>query len=116
METPRMLFFRGSTPTLELELPLELTDEDTAFLTISQQSEPVLEYAMNATPSPAAQGRMYLCPNNPRLLLVEMAQADTVRCLAGDCELQLRIKTEFGADTFYPIRARVGQMRKEGVI
>ena len=116
MRTPRFILPRGSTPTLELRLPFALAEEDTVYLTISQQGTPVLEYARNGTAQPAAAGSLRLSEDEADLLLAEMTQADTAALQEGDCELQLRVKTALGADTFPVLRGFVGRMRKQGVI
>ena len=56
MRTPQFLIFRGSTPTLELLLPLAPTSSDVLYLTVSQNDVPVLELARNGRASPAGTG------------------------------------------------------------
>lgn len=116
MDESQFLFFRGSTPTLELALPLAVDWSDTLFLTLCQQGEKVLEYAMNGSPSPAAGGTLSRDETQENLLLLTMTQADTLALETGDLVLQLRIRTADGADTFRPIVGRVGPCLKEGVI
>ena len=116
MRTPRFLFFRGSTPTLELELPRELRDGDVVYLTFAQKGKRVLEYAINGRPSPAGTGSLIRSTEDGSLLLVGMSQADTLRLAAGDCELQLRVRSGDEAEVFPPIRGAVGQVRNQEVI
>ena len=109
------LFFRGSTPTLELVLPLAVDFSDTVYLTFSQGGRNVLEYAMNGSPSPAGTGT--LCrAEEENVLLLTMSQADTLALQTGDATLQLRLKNDVGADSFRPLAGRVGPALREGVI
>ena len=116
MRTPQFLIFRGSTPTLALQLPFSPASTDVVFVTFSQRDLVLLEYARNGTPSPAGAGTLSLSEDEPDTLLLEMTQADTLRLLAGDCRLQVRVKTDEGADTFFPVTGCVGEALKEGVI
>ena len=101
MEESQFLFFRGSTPTLELVLPLRLSYDDVIYLTLCQGGRPVLEYALNGSLN---------------VLLLTMSQADTLALETGNVDLQLRLKNSVGADTFRPLTGRVGPAWKEGVI
>ena len=116
MRTPQFFLFRGSTPTLELGLPLALGAADTAYLTLAQNGGKVLEYAFNGQQALSVQGVLAPLDTDPRTLAVSMTQADTLRLQAGDCELQLRVKTAEGADTFFPLFGQIGEARKDGVI
>ena len=116
MNESDFLFFRGSTPTLELVLPLAVGPEDTVYLTLSQGGRPVVEYALTGPPSPAGTGSLSRAEEDENVLLLTMTQADTLALQAGDAELQLRLCNEVGADTFRPLIGRVGPARKEGVI
>ena len=116
MRTPQFFFFRGSTPTLELALPFALGAGDAAYLTLSQDGLNPLEYAYNGQQASYVQGSLTPLEEDPKTLAVSMTQADTLRLQAGDCELQLRVKTDQGADAFFPIFGQIGETRKEGVI
>lgn len=116
MEEGEFLFFRGSTPTLELVLPLAVGWTDTVCLTLAQGGRPVLEYAINGTASPAGTGTLRRDEAEENLLLLTMSQADTLALEAGDLELQLRLKNDVGADSFRPLRGRVGPVLREGVL
>lgn len=116
MRRPHFLFYRGSSPTLELVLPLRLAPTDTVYATFSQGAQTALEYALNGTPSPAGTGSLSLAPGAQSTLLLSMTQADTLALASGDCALQLRVKTQAGADTFPPLHGTVGQTQKEGSI
>ncbi len=115
MRIPQFIFYRGSTPTLELELPMALTGAETAWVTLSQQGQTVLDYAMHAQ-GQTGEGSLSLCDTDPCLLLVQLTQADTLALDHGDCELQLRLRTADGADTFAPCFGWVGQARRKGEI
>ena len=53
---------------------------------------------------------------NLKLILSIHAQTCLTCSRSGDCELQLRVRTEAGSDTFFPLCGAVGQARKEGVL
>ena len=116
MDEGEFLFFRGSTPTLELVLPLAVDWSDTVYLTMSQQGRAVLEYAMNGSPLPAGTGTLRRDETEENLLLLTMSQADTLALETGNVDLQLRLKNSVGADTFQPLTGRVGPAWKEGLI
>lgn len=110
------LFFRGSTPTLELVLPLAVGPEDTVYLSFAQAGQPVVEYALNGSPDPAGTGLLRRCEQERNVLLLTMSQRDTLALKSGETELQLRLKNDVGADTFQPLTGLVGPARKEGLI
>lgn len=116
MEEQEFLFFRGSTPTLELVLPLAVEAEDVVYLTFSQEGRAVVEYAINGRARPAGSGVLARDETEENVLLLTMTQEDTLRLAAGDAELQLRLKNSVGADTFRPLIGRVGPARKEGIL
>ncbi len=116
MRRPQFVFFRGSTPTLELELPLTLAEGDAVYATFAQGGETVLEYAWGGTAQIAPEGSLTRSGTEDRVLLLQMTQADTLRFRSGECELQLRIRTAAGADSFPPCLGLVGGIRKEGEI
>ena len=116
MDKERFLFFRGSTPTLELVLPLAVGASDTVFLTLAQDGRPILEYALNGSPSPAGTGTLRRDETDENVLLLTLSQADTLALASGSVELQLRLKNDVGADSFRPVTGRIGPVLKEGVI
>ncbi len=116
MDESQFLFFRGSTPTLELVLPLAIRAADKVYLTLAQGGRPVVEYALNGTPSPAGTGLLRRDEAEANVLLLTMSQQDTLALKSGDVELQIRLRNAVGADTFRPLIGRVGPARKEGVI
>lgn len=116
MRTPDFLILRGSTPVLKMELPVQPEEADVIYLTFRQGSRNVLEYARNGTASPAGTGTLRLSETEPNLLEAEMTQADTLRLDAGECVIQVRLRGEDGAQTFFPVVGRVGEALKQGVI
>ena len=97
---------RGTTPTLEFVLPFDTSLLDTAYVTLSQNGEVVVEKAMTE------------CNCNKRVLSVRLKQEETLK-LNCDCktEIQLRVKTMEGdslaSDIFVVSPDRI---LKDGVI
>ncbi|MBR6119894.1 MAG: hypothetical protein IKQ04_06215 [Oscillospiraceae bacterium] len=116
MDEKDFLFFRGSTPTLELVLPLAVGWEDVVCLTMSQNGRTVVEYAMNGSANPRGSGTFTRDESQANLLLLTMSEADTLALEAGDVELQLRLKNSVGSDSFQPLTGRVGPILREGVL
>lgn len=116
MDETDFLFFRGSTPTLELVLPLAVDWSDTVCLTLSQRGRTVVEYAMNGSANPRGSGTLTRDETQQNLLLLTMSEADTLALEAGDVELQLRLKNSVGSDSFRPLTGRVGPILREGVL
>lgn len=116
MNNLNFLIFQGTTPTLELVMPLELDVDDAAVVTIRQGDTDVLEYGMNADPTAAISGTgtLELQEGDQSVLLLAMTQADTLGLTVGDAELQLRIVTDEGADAFVPIPGAVGPAFRGG--
>lgn len=118
MNNLNFLIYQGSTPTMELVLPLELDVDDAAVATLRQGDVDVLEWALNETPREtiAGSGTLALHEEDPSVLLLAMTQADTLALTPGDAELQLRVVTGEGADTFLPVVGAVGPAFRGGVI
>ena len=116
MDGPQFFFYRGSTPTLELVLPLEVGREDTVYASFWQGNRVVVELAMNGQASPAGEGNLSRAQDSPNTLLLLLGQQDTLALQAGFCELQLRLKNQVGADTFRPLLGQIGPARKEDVL
>ncbi|MBQ1651505.1 MAG: hypothetical protein II056_03685 [Paludibacteraceae bacterium] len=114
MDENQFLFFRGSTPTLELVLPLAVGPDDVLCLTLAQAGRTVLAYGVNTTVQPAGTGTLTRDEGQENVLLLSMSQADTLALQAGETELQLRLRNSVGADTFRPLLGRVGPSRREG--
>ncbi len=118
MDNLNFLIYQGSTPTLELVLPLELNVDDVAVATLRQGDVDVLEWALNETPREAiaGNGTLTLHEDDPSVLLLAMTQADTLALEPVDAELQLRVVTQEGADTFVPVVGAVGPAYRGGVL
>lgn len=100
---------QGSTPTMDLEFPFSIPDSGAAVVvTIVQEERTVLEYAYGTSPTPAvaASGRLTRSEEDG-VMVLEMTQADTFHLAPGDIEIQCRIRTDDGADTFAPLLGRV---------
>lgn len=116
MRTPAFLILRGSTPVLKMELPEPPQETDVICLTFRQGSQNVLEYARNGTAFPAGTGTLRLSETEPNRLEAEMTQADTLRLEAGECVIQVRLRNQDGAQTFFPLVGRVGEALRDGAI
>ena len=119
MDQLQFIIAQGSTPRLELALPFRFPDSGgKAFVTFSQAGTNVLEYGLNGTATPAivGTGQLTVDSNDKSMLVLEMEQADTLKLSPGDIELQVRVKTTDGADTFEPLVGAVLKAKKGGVI
>lgn len=119
MDNLQFVIPQGSTPRLEFGLPFVLPyARSKVFVTFSQSDKNVLEYGYRGAPTPAiaGTGELTVDPNDKSLLVLNMTQADTLSLVPGDIELQLRVFTPDGADTFVPLIGRVMAAKKGGVI
>ena len=119
MDAVNFAFAQGSTPTLELLLPLEIdSDSDVVYATLSQGFETALEFAINGTPAKSSTnpGTLIVAEDDPSMLYLSMTQADTLALDVDDVILQIRAKTSEGADTFLPLYGRVVAATKKEVI
>lgn len=116
MRTPQFLISRGSTPTLELFLPMTPARNDKIYLTFSQNGRTTLELSRNGSAIPAGTGSLTLSEEEPGLVLASLTQDDTLMLKAGDCRMQLRIRGSEGADAFFPLTGYVEDVLKEGSI
>jgi hypothetical protein len=119
MDNHQYIITQGSTPTLELRLPFEFPDTGgVAFATFAQGDKNVLEYGLNGTATAliAGTGTLTVAEDDASVLYLAMTQADTLKLTPGDVELQLRVKTTDGADTFLPVIGAVVKAHKTGVI
>ena len=120
---PEFCIARGSTPCLEIGMPLELEREDVIYATFAQGRKALLEYNLNGSASTASEGpsgTMEIDLDDHKLLRIYLTQADTLKLEAGEVDLQLRMKREDAgdalADTFHPWTGVVIGSAKEGVI
>ena len=123
MDQLQFVIAQGSTPRIELLLAFEFPDSGgKAFVTFSQGGVNVLEYGLNgtATPAIAGTGQLTVDSSDRSMLVLAMTQADTLSLKPGDVELQVRIKTTDGvdtfADTYEPLIGAVLKAKKGGVI
>lgn len=118
MDNKQFVITQGSTPSLEMCLPFEMPGSGTAFATFSQGDAAVLEYGLNGTPTAgiAGTGTLALDTEDSSMLVLSMSQTDTLSLTHGDVELQVRVKTDDGADTYFPLIGEVIRAAKQGVI
>lgn len=118
MDNMRFMIAQGSTPRIELLLPFELKNRYVVFVTFEQKRNAVLEYGLGFQPSPeiAGEGTLSVDPDDKSMLVLNMTQQDTLSLIPCDIEMQVRVKTDDGADTFLPIPGHVIKAIKGGVI
>ena len=118
MDQLQFAIAQGSTPRVELLLPFSMPSGTIAFATFAQNNTAVLEFGMNGTPTEAIAGAGTLTKDaeDSSMLVLEMTQEDTLALKPGDAELQVRVKTNDGADTFFPIPGVIIKAIKPGVI
>lgn len=123
MDNLRFRIAQGSTPRIEMTLPFEYPDSGAkAYATFSQADRNVLEYSLGGTATPAIAGTGTLARDSEdkSILVLTMTQADTLGLAVGDVELQVRVMTTDGADTFadtfLPLVGAVYKAFKTGVI
>jgi hypothetical protein len=120
---PEFCVSRGSTPCLEVGMPLELENSDVIYATFAQDRSALLEYNLNGSAdasTPAASGSMEIDEDDATILRICMTQADTLAFETGEVVLSIRIKRtdeeDTLADTLKPITGMVFPAIKEGVI
>ena len=120
---PEFVIARGSTPCLEVGMPLELESGDVIYATFAQNRRALLEYNLDCSAPDASRtpsGTMKIDGDNKRILRICLSQTDTLRLEAGETELQIRMKRTDGddvlADTFHPWTGMVIGAAKEGEI
>ena len=117
MDNHQFMIAQGSTPRLEFAFPFELDANDVISVVIAQQDKIVREFAKNYTPPPYSfSGSTLEITEDASVLALNMSQADTLALTPGDAEIQIRIKTSGGADTYFPIPGEVIKAYKEGVL
>ena len=109
MQIPQFAVWQGTDFSLEVRLPYELASGDAAVATLSQGFVPVLEYRLNVEAAESApEGRIVVDSEDAHVLRIEMTQADTLQLAAGEVELQVRVRTDEGAETFAPVLGMIG--------
>lgn len=108
---------RGSSPHLELGLPLEVDSSSVIYVTLAQADHTVLEYTLGGEEAEEPPtGELALDQSEADLLILYMSQADTLRLETGDVELQVRVRHDGEADTLICAVGYVGKALKGGVI
>lgn len=98
--------YRGTTPTLKFDLPLDTSLMSCLFITVSQMGKTVLEKGMGD------------CKCDGKTVICKLTQEDTLK-LDANCraEFQVRVKTVSG-DAFASrvMQKNVDDILKDGVI
>ena len=121
MRTPDYVIMQGSTPTIEIVIPLDISGGGcVVYLDLVQNGEAVLEYTLNGTAWPVEtrpSGTLVGDDWDGNLLRLNMTQDDTLRLKEGDVAIQLRLKSADNlTDTTIPVFGYVGAAYKQGVI
>ncbi|MBQ1371844.1 MAG: hypothetical protein IIY70_02820 [Oscillospiraceae bacterium] len=112
MDEREFLFFQGSTPTLELVLPLAVSLDDLVHATFYQMNYPVLSYYMDGMYEGPESTGLLRDPEEENVLLLCMTRNETLQLAPGDVELQIDLRNDVGSDTFRPLLGRIGPMRR----
>ena len=96
MDNLRFMIAQGSTPTLELGFPFEITDGCFVIVSIWQNRQIALEYDSD-------DSELVVDATDKSIVRITMPEADTFSLAVGDVEIQVRAKTADGIDTFLPI-------------
>ena len=76
---------RGTTPTIEFELPFDPAELEELYITINQNGKTVIEKTLSD------------CNFNEKLAAVKLSQEDTLElCCHGMAEIQVRGKDKMG--------------------
>lgn len=108
--TDKVLFRvnQGTDYGLEIALPYEIGADDPVVVTVAQGGAEALRYHRNDVDAADPPTGEILLSEDGMTLTVAMTQADTLRLDAGDAEVQVRVKTADGAETFDAVRGIVG--------
>ena len=85
---------------------------DTVYLTLAQGGRPVVEYALNGTPSPAGTGSLSRAEEDENVLLLTMTQADTLALAVGDAELARKLEDKRKRDAAAALEKDAGIMAR----
>lgn len=109
---------QGSAPWLYIGVPLTLDGSDVIYLDLCQHGEPVVEYNQNGITRQTllGEGTLAIDEDEADTLVLHMTQADTLRLETGEVELQIRVRTDDGADTLIPAFGAVMAAYKRGTI
>lgn len=107
MRTPQFQIMQGQECYLYLSCPIDLTDCTKIYLTIVQDGKVFGEFSeLNAL---SEYGEISIDDEESTDLVLHLTQAATLDLNAGECEIQIRVKTSDGADTFLPVWGMVGK-------
>lgn len=96
MDNLQFMIAQGSTPYVELELPFDMPEGAEAVVSIQQKNTVRLEYDLS-------DDELAIDGNDRSILGLSMTEHDTFVLAVGDAEIQVRVKTDDGVDTFKPI-------------
>lgn len=119
MDNLQFVIAQGSTPKLSLAFPFEVDADDVVYASIAQDGKVKREWTMNGSPATdgrAGTGTLEIDEDDASVMVLSMTQADSLALTAGDAELQIRIKTSSGADTFLPLVGAIVKAHKTGEI
>lgn len=118
MDNLQFMIAQGSTPRIEFALPFDLTSADVISVVVVQSDTIVREFGKNYTPPPNTSNgsTLEIDVDDASVLALNLSQADTLILAPGDAEIQIRVKTSDGADTFFPITGAVVRAYKKGVL
>lgn len=97
---------RGTTPTLEFNLPFETSTLEVAYISMSQNDNVIIEKTLSD------------CVMGENTLTVKLTQDDTLKLEAGDrVEIQIRVRTKEGEALASKIKTTfAAKILKDGVI
>ena len=119
MDNLQFMIAQGSTPRIELAFPFEVDVDDVVYVSLAQSDTVRREWTMNGDAAGigiAGTGTLEISADDDSVMVLTMTQADTLALTPGDAEMQVRIKTTDGADTFMPLVGAVVKAHKTGVI
>lgn len=97
--------YRGTTPTVEIEVDFDTTLLETGFVTFKQENEVVLEKEICD------------CELDENLISLKLTQEETLSFKCGSVLGQLRVKLNDGTTIAYdPFKIPVKDVFKEGAI
>lgn len=97
--------YRGTTPTIKIELDIDTTLLESGYVTFKQENEVVLEK------------EICNCELEGNLISFKLTQEETLSLKVGSVVAQLRVKQKDGTTIAYdPFQVYVKDVFKEGVI
>lgn len=98
--------YRGTTPTLEFELPFECCEMIKCHIAFSQNGEVVLEKTMND------------CLQNGKLLSCKLSEEDTLKLDCSESILEIQLRVQCGEEKLASeiIKTQVKRILKDGYL